>query len=126
MRGYKMVRPDGKSYIEPHTLYTVGEIVEQAGPKDGQACGVGLHIAFQPHIPLTMNASYPWRLLEVEYAEADILGKDEQKVRVSKLNVVRELHPFKDLGIPNGERLAEMIQRWGAVKLLAQTPARKK
>ena len=125
--GYKMVQEDGTSYYElaPKVTYAVGSVVEQDGPRGG-ACGVGLHLCREPSGPLQMNARYPWRLLRCEYASEDVLGADETKVRVRKLTVVAELDPFADLGLPNAGRLKETLDRCSRIRLLAQTPARKK
>jgi hypothetical protein len=65
-------------------------------------------------------------LIEVEYDEADVLGSDDDKVRVSSLRVIKELHPFKDLGLPNSDKLETLIGRIQKIKWKCQTVQRKK
>ena len=126
MKGYKMVKPDGTSYYDGKTMYEVGRDVIVDGPKDGAPCGVGLHISEKPYGPLNYNARYPWKLLEVEYDEADVLGRDNDKVRVRKLTVIRELRPFRDLGLPNSDRLEATIERCLKIRLKPQNDKSKK
>jgi hypothetical protein len=125
--GYKMVQKDGLSfYGDAKIAYSVGATIEQEGTKDGQLCGVGLHLGKQRHDPLRYNARLPCRLFECEYDSKDIRGEDDNKVRVSKLRVVKELDCF-DLGLPHCDQLKdrfERLQRYDGMK--AQTPQRKK
>ena len=126
MKGYKMVKMDGTAYYDSKTMYEVGKEVIAEGPKDGAPCGVGLHISQKPHGPLEYNAQYPWRLLEVAYEEADVLGKDTDKVRVRKLTVIRELRPFRDLGLPNADKFQNVLERIIKIKFEPQNDKSKR
>jgi len=135
MKGYKMTKPDHTDYYSGTVRYEVGKVVECPGDKDGKPCTEqkndgsttgGIHICKVPWFPMKYNTKYPWWLIEVEYDEKDILGQDYEKIRVSRLKVVRELRPFLDSEIPNADKLEALVHRIEAIKWKCQTVARKK
>lgn len=81
--GYKMTRENGRSFYGGDLVYAVGKrLAIPDATKDGKPCGHGLHLAREKHGPMKYNAVWPWRLFECEYDTADIVGQDEDKVRV--------------------------------------------
>jgi hypothetical protein len=125
--GYKMVRPDGTSFYDSKTVYAVGKILRMKdATADGQPCGHGLHLAKEKHGPMKYNAVWPWRLFECSYTENDVVGQDDDKVRVRKLKIERELDP-KDIGLPRANQFFDRLERLkNYTGMKAQTPARKK
>ena len=86
--GVKRVNSDGTSRNGLVWPVGVGGVVEQAGPADGEPCGVGLHVA-----KTAQGASQGGSLVQaigllVEFDQADVLGEDDDKVRVSRCRVL--------------------------------------
>jgi len=127
MKGYKMVRDNYTAFYDMTTKYTVGETIEIKNPapaSEGKYAS-GLHISKEPHNPLNYNAKYPWRLLEVSYNKKDIIFESDDKIRVRKLKVIKELEPW-EIGLPDSKRVFDKIAATSEIRMRAQTEARKK
>ena len=119
--GYKATDKDGYSFNESRVSnkkvkYEIGIIElpeEEIDRRDKGECGRGLHLARELHLsfryisnPTTiLNAKY-W---ECEYDDEDVLGKGNDKVRVSKLKVIREAS-YRDVDLPNKDRVFDNIE----------------
>ena len=91
MRCYKYVRPDSTAWRDGTTRYDVGQTVEVADCDSAHVgpCGRGLHVS--PH---------PWqcvqygddggRIYEVTVADADVIARDDDKLRVRAVTVLAE------------------------------------
>ena len=122
--GYKMTRPDGMCFATDKgtVQYAVGKTITEQGAADGQSCGVGLHLGKQKWSALKYNAQPPLRLFKCSYLQADVLGEDNDKVRVKMLRVDQELDAW-DWGLPNCMRLKTVYDRAQKMKgFKAQTP----
>lgn len=90
--GYKTVALNYASWHDPKYVYKVGGTFTVPNPvKDGAACGPGLHFAPTEKGAKTYASDGSYRMLLVEADKTDLLGKDNDKFRVSKLTVVKEL-----------------------------------
>jgi len=106
-----MVRMDGTAFHDSRTVYAVGKTLRiDDATTDGRPCGRGLHLAMEKHGPMKYNAVWPWRLFECSYSENDIVGQDDDKVRVSELRVERELDS-KDIGLLRAEQFFARLDR---------------
>jgi len=117
IRAYKMVRPDGTAFKDGKTLYTVGKTIEVENPDPPSTgpCGVGLHVCKHKYGP-TKYVTWPWRLLEVSYRASDAIATDDEKTRVRKLKVERELNAT-DIGLPNARSFFKLVDRARRVKM---------
>ncbi len=90
--GYKTVSLDMASWYDPKYKFTVGKTHTVSNSvKDGQSCGRGLHFCQNQYdLPLYNGNHSEHIVLLVEADEADVLGSDGTKTRVSKLKVVKE------------------------------------
>ena len=108
MTYYKATRPDGTSFRDGKTTWTVGDTTK-IPEKDRRIdlCGIGiLHASDAPGETL-LGGSWPCRLFEVE---GDPVAQEGHKVGFHELTVVRELPAWQALG-PNGEAVAAHIER---------------
>jgi len=119
MKGYKMTRPDGTDFYSGKLKYSVGATINVDGTDNGNPCGSGIHVAKERHGPLIYNAYYPLRLFEVSYDKDDVLGEDDDKVRVSSCIVEKELDPY-DIGLPNADRFKNIMERCHKIRLRAR------
>ena len=112
MTYYKATRPDGKSFHDGTTTWTVGKITRL--PKSEQRttlCEAGvLHASTEPGESL-VGGSWPCRLFEVEpVGELITEAEHPYKVGAHAWRVVREIEAWRALG-PNGEAVAALIER---------------
>ena len=108
MTYYKATRPDGTSFHDATTAWSVGETVKiEMEDRKADLCGNGiLHAADAPGETL-VGGSWPCRLFEVE---GDCVARKGHKFGFHELTVVRELPAWQALG-PNGEAAAALIER---------------
>ena len=74
----------------------VGGWVEQDGPADGEACGVGLHLGLTVAGLSSAHRLTESILLAVGWLDEDVLGQDECKIRVRRCWVL----PGVTAGLP--------------------------
>lgn len=97
MIAYKCTRANGKDFKTNTVLYSVGNVVEQSecDPTWAGSCGRGLHVSPTPHKTCRFGDRSidrgRWRWFEVDVDEANIIARDNEKLRVKKLKVVREI-----------------------------------
>ena len=112
MTYYKATRPDGTSFQDGKTTWTVGETTELPEAERGSVlCNAGvLHASTEPGESL-VGGSWPCRLFEVEPI-GELITDDEHpyKVGAHAWRVVREIGAWRALG-PNGEAVAALIER---------------
>ena len=126
MTYYKATRPDGTSFHDATTAWSVGETVKiEMEDRKADLCGNGiLHAADAPGETL-IGGSWPCRLFEVEGTP---VAQEGHKFGFHELTVIRELPAWQALG-PNGEAAAALIERAGrltedeATRLEATRPA---
>jgi len=94
---YKVTRADGTDFRTGSFQYRAGKTLEQTNcdPGENGPCGAGLHVS-RTLIKTCLFGDRSidrgrWRWWEVEVAERDIIAQDADKMRVSKLYVVREI-----------------------------------
>lgn len=95
--GYKTVDMEMSSFFDPSFKFQVGverivTLTDQDKRKYGSdSCGVGLH--FSPTIDAAKSyaRTFPHLLFEVVSDEKYLIGKDNNKYRVSRLTLVREI-----------------------------------
>ena len=104
---YKATRPDGTSFHDQKTTWTVGEIVSVTPPRQVKLCGGGvLHASDAPGETL-LGGSWPCRLFEVE---GEPSAHQDHKYGFHELTVIRELPAWQALG-PNGEVVEAHIEK---------------
>ena len=110
MTYYKATRPDGTSFYDRTTKWTVGRIVKHPVPDLSLGlCSAGvLHISDAPGEVL-VGGSWPCRLFEVE-PRGELVSDGSHKHGCAAVKVVRELPAWQALG-PNGEAVADVIER---------------
>ncbi len=112
MTYYKATRPDGTSFYDGTTKWTVGRIVKHPVPDLSLGlCSAGvLHISDAPGEVL-VGGSWPCRLFEVE-PRGELVSESigSHKHGCAAVKVVRELPAWQALG-PNGEAVADVIER---------------
>jgi len=120
MIGYKATDKDGYSFSTSEisrkkVRYDIGEVSlpeEELDRKSKGECGRGLHLAKELHTCFNYLQDTPiWdaRYWECEYDTDDVLGEGDDKVRVSKLNVIKEVS-YMDVKLPNKERVFDNIR----------------
>jgi len=111
---YKCTRADGTDFRTGTVKYDVGAVLElnrAACQRDAGACGYGLHLA--PTAKGTCRFGDrnidrgAWRWWECEVDEADIIGRDDSKIRTCKVRVVRELTVVDVFGASLAEQIAK-------------------
>ena len=91
---YKTVRPSYGSFHDPDFKWPARGPVEVSNPDPAPAqCGRGLHLAKTPAAAIGYG-QFPFRLLEVRPL-SEVLGDSNDKVRVGRAEVIREL-PLPD------------------------------
>ena len=121
MKGYKMVKEDYTDFRTGTVKYEIDtEMVHPNPDLSNESCAEGYHVSKETHNPLNYNARYPWRLLEVSYLKKDVIHDNGDKVRVSKLKVVKELEPW-DIDLPNAKRVYGIIKRTEGLKFKRRT-----
>ncbi len=131
---YKATRPDGTSFHDQKTTWTVGETVSVTPPRQVKLCGGGvLHASDAPGETL-LGGSWPCRLFEVE---GEPSAHQDHKYGFHELTVIRELPAWQALG-PNGEVVEAHIEKcktvtpeqvdrlnaaWGAARNAARNAA---
>ncbi len=90
MMYYKALTPEMTSFYDKKTKWKIGRTQEVPAVK-GEPCGAGLHFG------KTINgcfsgASFPCRIFEAELL-SEILGEDNNKVRVAKGRLKKEVRP---------------------------------
>ena len=112
MTYYKATRPDGTSFQDGKTTWTVGETTELPEAERGSVlCNAGvLHASTEPGESL-VGGSWPCRLFEVEPI-GELITDDEHpyKVGAHAWRVVREIEAWRALG-PNGQEVVALIER---------------
>ncbi len=105
---YKATRPDGTSFHDQKTTWTVGETVSVAeSDRQVKLCGGGvLHASDAPGETL-LGGSWPCRLFEVE---GEPSAHQDHKYGFHELTVIRELPAWQALG-PNGEVVEAHIEK---------------
>lgn len=104
---YKATRPDGTSFHDQKTTWTVGETVSVTPPRQVKLCGGGvLHASDAPGETL-LGGSWPCRLFEVE---GEPSAHQDHKYGFHELTVIRELPAWQALG-PNGEVVEAHIEK---------------
>jgi hypothetical protein len=116
---YKCTRANGRDFRTNTVEYKVGTTVEVAGcdPPNAGSYGKGLHVsptAFKSCLfgDKSKDRGH-WRWFECEVDEADILASDQEKTRVRKLRVSRE--------IPKAELFGDLKARAAKVRKTAAT-----
>ena len=117
-KAYKVTDPNGLSFesskVDGTKLqYTVGKITKLSGcnADEGQ-CGHGIHLAPTLHQTLKWSKNTAFttaRFFECEYDEKHILGKGDDKVRVSRCKVIREV-TLEEMELPNTKRVLNVIK----------------
>lgn len=111
MTYYKATRPDGTSFHDAKTAWTVGEITSIQENRSSHLCGKGILRAFDAPGATLVGGSWPCRLFEVE---GEPVAQDGHKFGFHELTVVRELAAWQALG-PNGEAVAALIEQAGTI-----------
>ena len=121
MTYYKATKPDGTSFYDSTTKWTVGRITRHPNPDTSKGlCSSGvLHISDAPGETL-IGGSWPCRLFEVEPRSALISGTGH-KHGCAQVKVVRELPAWMAFG-PNGEAVAALVE---AIKTLTPDQAQR-
>jgi hypothetical protein len=94
---YKCTRANGRDFRTGTVQYGVGKVVEQldCAPASEGSCAKGLHVSPTPFLTCLFGDKGidrgRWRWFEVQVAECDVIAQDHQKMRVSKLLVVKEI-----------------------------------
>jgi len=109
--GWKYTRANGTDHYTGKVNYreNIGEWIEHPKPdkKSHNACGRGFHLGKT----LRGAGSYgkPEAIFRCQYYKKDILGQDNDKVRVSKLKVIKEAPVYKGYG-PRGKQFFKYIE----------------
>ena len=92
----KALRPDGGSGFDAAFHWPLpgpegpGEWVEVPdAPRNGEPCGVGLHLAKGPRFAFL--PPWPWRLFVAEGDPATLCGEDDDKARYARARLLREV-----------------------------------
>ena len=96
--------------------------------KTGDTCGRGLHVS--PTAQLTIQfadkGKRPWRWWEVQFRAQDEVERDQFKIRVRRLNVVREVLLTEIFGPDFSERIQRVMaetKTWKSIPWLKPTRA---
>jgi hypothetical protein len=110
MRAYKIVRDDYCDFYTGTVKYEIGTTLIHPNPDttSNKSCGRGYHVSSKPYLALKHNR--PGRLLEVRIKKENILGSDATKMRVSELEVIRELDKNMVFG-KNWKNVVKKIKR---------------
>jgi len=109
MKAYKIVKDDLTDFYTGKVKYEIGSTLIHPDPEHSNApCGRGFHISIHPWQAVAFNK--PGRVLEVSFDEKDILAQDDQKMRVSKLTVIKEVNKHLVYG-PNWKKVIKKIER---------------
>jgi hypothetical protein len=114
---YKCTRADGTDHrtgtISCAAALASGQPVEvlDAAPANGKVCGHGLHVSPTPRKTIQFaDRNYrPWRYFEVAVPTEDIIESDDQKSRVRRLRVEKELF-LADVFGPDFARRIEQVK----------------
>jgi len=125
MRFFKCTRTDGTDHKTGQVDY--GAALESGAPievsdahsaeeaekhrSSGETvCGHGLHVSptARKTIQFANHSHRPWRWFEVEVAKKDIIESDEQKSRVRRLKVVKEITLSDIFGADFSQRIADV------------------
>jgi len=105
--GIKFTKENGSDFRTGKVLYIPGEWIEQEGAKkDGEECGVGLHLG--KDFVGSGNYNTPDKIFFCIYKKEDLCGDGDDKVRVSKLLTVAELPKWLGYG-RNGKKILDKI-----------------
>ena len=96
---YKCVRPDGSDFRTGTLNYAAalesGLAVEvlDAEPPTGRVCGHGIHVCDVLRCTFRFGDRQhrPWRWFEGEVAQADVVERDDEKLRVRRFRPTREV-----------------------------------
>jgi len=110
MKAYKIVNDQGCDYYTGTVLYEVGKTMVHPDPDRSHngPCGRGYHVSPTPWHASGHNK--PGRLFEVKIDKKNIIGRDDSKMRVSELVVVKELNKHRIYG-PNYKKVLAKIER---------------
>lgn len=90
--GYKTVDKDLRSWYDSEYKFEIGKSFTIKDPNPSNApCGRGLHFAPTREHAEQFAEDVDFRLLVVESDTKFLLGKDDEKYRVSKLKIVKEI-----------------------------------
>ena len=110
MKAYKIVKDDLTDFYTGKVKYEIGStLIHPDCDKDSSVmCGRGFHISLHPWQAVAFNK--PGRVLEVSFEKENILAQDNQKMRVSKLTVIKEVNKHLIYG-PNWKKVVKKIER---------------
>lgn len=109
-QGWKFTRSNGTDWHTGEVNYRdhIGREMVHPNPdtKSGKACSEGYHLGKT----LKDAGEYckPGAVFRCSYSRKDVLGEDDDKVRVSKLKVIEEAPAWKGYG-PRGKQVQEFI-----------------
>jgi hypothetical protein len=111
---YKVTRANATDFRTGTFRYEPGATLEEpnADTSSKAACGVGLHVS--PSARLTCQYGDQgidrgkWRWFEVSVHPSDVIGRDDTKLRVRKLTVVREVMKAEIFGADLAQRIEAM------------------
>ena len=107
---YKATRPDGTSFYDSKTKWTVGRITRHPAPNlTLGTCSNGVLHASIEKAETLISGWWPCRLFEVE-SRGPVTPLDRFKFGCGAFKVVRELPAWEALG-PNGEAVVAVIER---------------
>ena len=118
--GWKFTRATGRDWYTNSVNYRAllgKELVYPGECKRGGACGdTGFHLG--KTIRGAGIYSSPRAIFKCWYSRRDVLGEDEDKVRVSRLRVLEKVPAWRAYG-PRGRRLEDFIDSLGDIPWFA-------
>src|SRR6266542_6570152 len=113
---YKCTRPDGTDFctgtIDYHAAMKSGKSVEvlDAAPANGHICGHGIHVSptARKTIQFANSSHRPWRWFKGKVVTTDIIECDDQKCRVKRFTIIKELTLADIFGNDFAERILAM------------------
>jgi hypothetical protein len=118
--GWKYTRADGTDHNSGTVDYRAAigkELVHPHPDMNTNACGQGYHLG------KTLRGAgvhgKPESIFRCSYSRKDVLGEDENKVRVSRLRVLEEVPTWKGYG-PRGRQVLALIESLPGVPWFSQ------